>query len=65
MANEVEIRVIAKDDASAGLSKVRESADEAVGGFDRVGEAADASEGKAQGFSDTLTGTSDIMAGAG
>jgi hypothetical protein len=33
------------------------------GGFDRVGEAADGAEGKAQGFSDTLTGTADIGAG--
>jgi phage-related protein len=35
------------------------------GGFDRVGEAADGAEGKAQGFSDTLTGTKDLMSGVG
>lgn len=33
--------------------------------FDRVGEAADGAEGKAQGFSDTLTGTKDVMGGVG
>lgn len=65
MTNEVEIRVTARNDASEGLGEVKKSADEAVDGFDRVGEAADSSEGKAQGFSDTLTGTSDLMAGAG
>ena len=43
-----------------GASKeVGESADS----FDRVGEAADGAEGKAQGFSDTLTGVSDVGAG--
>lgn len=36
---------------------------EAASGFDRVGEAADSSEAKAQGFSDTLTGTKDTMLG--
>lgn len=41
--------------------RVRESA----GGFDRAGEAADGAEGKAQGFSDTLTGVADIGAGTG
>jgi len=35
------------------------------GGFDRAGEAADGAEGKAQGFSDTLTGTKDVMGGVG
>lgn len=34
-------------------------------GFDRAGEAADGAEGKAQGFSDTLTGVADIGAGTG
>lgn len=38
---------------------------ESAGGFDRAGEAADGAEGKAQGFSDTLTGTKDIMGGVG
>ena len=33
--------------------------------FDRAGEAADGAEGKAQGFSDTLTGTKDVMGGVG
>lgn len=38
---------------------------ESAGGFDRAGEAADGAEGKAQGFSDTLTGTKDVMGGVG
>jgi hypothetical protein len=38
---------------------------ESAGGFDRAGEAADGAEGKAQGFSDTLTGVADIGAGTG
>lgn len=38
---------------------------ESASGFDRAGEAADGAEGKAQGFSDTLTGVADIGAGAG
>ncbi|MFC0628540.1 hypothetical protein [Kribbella deserti] len=37
---------------------------QAGAGFDKVGEAADGAEGKAQGFSDTLTGTKDVMGGA-
>ena len=41
------------------------SVGESSSGFDRAGEAADGAEGKAQGFSDTLTGTTDVMAGAG
>lgn len=47
-------------DSSKHMSdKVHESA----GGFDRAGEAADGAEGKAQGFSDTLTGVADVGAG--
>ena len=45
--------------------RVRESGEEMGSGLDRAGEAADGAEGKAQGFADTLTGTTDLMAGAG
>jgi phage-related protein len=38
---------------------------DSAAGFDRAGEAADGAEGKAQGFSDTLTGTKDLMGGVG
>lgn len=41
----------------------RKVAEESETGFDRAGEAADGAEGKAQGFSDTLTGVADIGAG--
>lgn len=41
----------------------RRVAEESETGFDRAGEAADGAEGKAQGFSDTLTGVADIGAG--
>jgi hypothetical protein len=41
------------------------SVGDSAGGFDRAGEAADGAEGKAQGFSDTLTGTKDVMGGVG
>lgn len=47
------------------VATASKSIGDSAGGFDRAGEAADGAEGKAQGFSDTLTGTSDIMAGAG
>jgi len=43
----------------------RKIGDHAQGGFDKAGEAADGAEGKAQGFSDTLTGTKDLMGGVG
>jgi phage-related protein len=36
---------------------------DSAGGFERAGEAADGAEGKAQGFSDTLTGVADIGGG--
>lgn len=65
MANEVEIRVTATNDTTEGFTAASRSADEAASGFDKVGDAADAGEGKAQGFSDTLTGTSDLMAATG
>ena len=48
-------------DVGAASKSVGDSA----GGFDRAGEAADGAEGKAQGFSDTLTGTKDVMGGVG
>lgn len=47
------------DDVGASSASVAESG----AGFDRAGEAADGAEGKAQGFSDTLTGVADIGAG--
>jgi hypothetical protein len=34
-------------------------------GFDKAGEAADGAETRAQGFSDTLTGTADVASGVG
>jgi hypothetical protein len=49
------------DSSKRMTDKVGESAQ----GFDRAGEAADGAEGKAQGFSDTLTGVADIGAGTG
>lgn len=42
---------------------MRDRVGDSADGFDRVGEAADGAEGKAQGFSDTLTGVADIGAG--
>lgn len=47
------------DDAEKMGKKVGESA----GGFDTAAEAADGAEGKAQGFSDVLTGTADTAGG--
>lgn len=47
------------------VGKASKSVGESAGGFDRAGEAADGAEGKAQGFSDTLTGTKDVMGGVG
>lgn len=55
----------AADSLDRSTRRVRESGDEIAGGFDRAGEAADGAEGKAQGFADTLTGATDVMAGAG
>lgn len=46
--------------ASEGMSK---RVGDSASGFDRAGEAADGAEGKAQGFSDTLTGTADVASG--
>lgn len=48
-------------DVGAASAKIGESS----GSFDRAGEAADGAEGKAQGFSDTLTGTKDLMSATG
>ena len=47
-------------DVGAASRNVGSSAKE---GFDRAGDAADGAEGKAQGFSDTLTGGKDVMDG--
>jgi hypothetical protein len=49
---------------SGDVGGASRSVSESAGGFDRAGEAADGAEGKAQGFSDTLTGTKDVMGGA-
>ncbi|MGC4942143.1 hypothetical protein [Kribbella sp. DT2] len=48
-------------DVGNASGKIRDTAPS----FDRAGEAADGAEGKAQGFSDTLTGTKDLMGGVG
>lgn len=61
MAGERTVQINFKGDAS-GFNK---STKEAEGGLHKVGEAADASEQKAQGFSDTLTGTADVAEGFG
>ena len=55
----------AADSLERATSRTRESSQEISSGFDRAGEAADGAEGKAQGFADTLTGATDVMAGAG
>lgn len=46
-------------------SSSKRVAEESESAFDRAGEGADGAESKAQGFSDTLTGTKDIMGGVG
>jgi phage-related protein len=38
---------------------------DSAAGFERAGEAADGAESRAQGFSDTLTGTADVASGVG
>lgn len=43
----------------------RQIAQESGEGFDRAAEGADNAEGRAQGFSDTLTGTKDLMSATG
>lgn len=50
---------------STDVGSASRSMRDSAGGFDRAGEAADGAEGKAQGFSDTLTGTKDVMGGVG
>ena len=55
----------ASDEMRTKVGSASTSVSESASSFDRVGDSADAAEGKAQGFSDTLTGTADIMAGAG
>lgn len=55
----------AADGMKARVGDASNRVGESASSFDRVGEAADGAEGKAQGFSDTLTGTADIAAGAG
>jgi len=53
------------DRVGGSAKKMGDRVAESSSGFDRAGEAADGAEGKAQGFSDTLTGTADIAAGTG
>lgn len=62
-ANEIEIMVSTKEQASEGLRRVRKDADETRDSFDRVGEASDELDTKAMGFRDTLTGVQDSMKG--
>lgn len=63
--NEITVRVSGKNDFGKTASDVKRDTADMTSGFDRAGEAADGAEGKAQGFSDTLTGTADVMAGVG
>lgn len=79
MSETVELRFVVDGDASGATSalsragdaaedadaRFRQASDGMGSGFDRAGQAADGAEGKAQGFADTLTGTTDIMAGFG
>lgn len=52
--------------SSRGMADdVDRSSRDVSSGFDRAGESADGAEGKAQGFSDTLTGTNDLMNASG
>lgn len=53
------------DRVGSSSKSMSDKVGESGAGFDRAGEAADGAEGKAQGFSDTLTGTADIAAGTG
>lgn len=71
MANQVTLTFGAETKAAEeGFDRVGRSAEgmghkvgSAGEGFDKAGEAADGAEGKAQGFSDTLTGVADIGGG--
>jgi hypothetical protein len=73
MANQVTLTFAGETKPlESGFDRVGSSAEHMSGrveesghGFDRAGEAADGAEGKAQGFSDTLTGVADIGAGTG
>ena len=51
------------DRVGGSASHMSDRVGESASGFDRAGEAADGAEGKAQGFSDTLTGVADIGGG--
>lgn len=53
------------DRTGTAADRMSDKLHESGSGFDRAGEAADGAEGKAQGFSDTLTGVADIGAGTG
>lgn len=79
MSETVELRFVVDGDASGATSalsragdaaadadaRFRQASDGMGSGFDTAGQAADGAETKAQGFADTLTGTTDIMAGFG
>ncbi len=79
MSETVELKFIVDGDSSGATSalsragsaaddvddKFRRASDGVGSGFDKAGDAADGAEGKAQGFADTLTGTTDVMAGFG
>jgi phage-related protein len=54
----------AADRMKSNVGSASRSVGESASSFDTMGEAADGAEGKAQGFSDTLTGTKDVMGGA-
>lgn len=51
------------DRVGSSAEKMSSKVGSSSSGFDRAGEAADGAEGKAQGFSDTLTGVADIGGG--
>jgi len=65
MSNLIEVVVSSKDDTGAGFKSADRGAKDLSSSFDKVGESADGAESKAQGFSDTLTGTKDVAGGLG
>lgn len=65
MSNMVEVIVKSTDQTSAGFKSADKGAKDLGSSFDKVGESADGAESKAQGFSDTLTGTKDVAGGLG
>lgn len=51
------------DSVGGSAEHMSDRVGDSAGGFERAGEAADGAEGKAQGFSDTLTGVADVGGG--